>query len=98
MKKHIAHDEGYQYVPLDDWTNYFYTNDFDLSVTLLCKGYNLVTIDAEQGGKKIFVFKNSTGIGDAIDGYWTNSIEVKPLEFANARKNLKSRLYGMRQR
>ena len=98
MKKHIAHDEGYQYVPLDDWTNFFYTTDFDLSVCLLCNEYNLVTIDAEPSGKKIFVFKNDAGIGDVIDGYWSNRIEVKPLEFANARKNLKSRLYGMRQR
>lgn len=96
MKKHIAEDEGHQYVPLDDWTNYFYSTDFDLAVTLLCKNFEMVTIDAEQNGKKIFVFKNDAGIGDVVDGYWSNRIDVHPLEFANTRKNLKSRLFGMK--
>ncbi len=95
MQKHIAQNEGYEYVPLDDWTNYFYTSDFDLSVTLTCKGYSLATIDAPQNGKLVFVFKNGAGISDAVDGYWSNRITVNPLEFANARKNLKSRIFGM---
>ena len=96
MKTHIAEDEGHQYIPLDDWINYFYSTDFDLAVTLLCKNFLMVTIDVEQNGKKIFVFKNEKGIGEVIDGYWSNRIEVHPLEFANARKNLKSRLFGMK--
>ncbi len=95
MRKYNTQNNEQPLIPLDDWDHYFYTNDFDLSVTLLCKGYNLVTIDAEPNGKKIFVFKNDEGIGAVIDGYWTNGIDVKPLEFANARKNLKSRLYAM---
>lgn len=97
MKKHIAENEGYQYIPLDDWTNYFYTSDFDLSVTLICKGYNLATIDTEPNNKMVFVFKNNASIGEVIDGYWSNRVLVNPLEFANARKNLKSRIFGMRK-
>lgn len=97
MKKHIAENEGYQYIPLDDWTNYFYTSDFDLSVTLICKGYNLATIDAEPNNKMVFVFKNNASIGEVVDGYWSNRVLVNPLEFANARKNLKSRIFGMRK-
>ena len=97
MKKHIAENEGYQYIPLDDWTNYFYTSDFDLSVTLICKGYNLATIDAEPNNKMVFVFKNNASIGEVVDGYWSNRVLVNPLEFANARKNLKPRIFGMRK-
>lgn len=82
-------------IPLDDWDNYYYTNDFDLSVTLLCKGFNLVSIDEERGGKKIFIFEMTKGIGAVIDGFWSNDVTVRPLEYANARKNLKSRLYAM---
>ena len=97
MYKNTKVNEESQYVPLDDWTNYFYTSDFDLSVTLICKGHTLATIDAEPSGKLIFVFKKNTGMGDVVDGYWTNKILVNPLEFANARKNLKSRIFGIRK-
>lgn len=97
MNKNITKEQNYQYIPLDDWNNYFYTSDFDLSVTLICKSYNLVTIDAEPSGKFVFVFKNESGIKDVVDGYWSNHITVSPLDFANARKNLKSRIFGVRK-
>jgi hypothetical protein len=32
-----------------------------------------------------------------VDGYWSNRVSVNPLEFSNARKNLKSRIFGMRK-
>lgn len=97
MNKNTKANDDYQYIPLDDWTNYFYTSDFDLSVTLICKGYNLATIDAEPNNKMVFVFKNNASIGEVVDGYWSNRVLVNPLEFANARKNLKSRIFGMRK-
>jgi len=97
MNKNIDTSENYQCIPLDNWANYFYTSDFDLSVTLICKGYILETIDAELNGKLIFVFKNNTGIGKIIDGYWSNKITVNPLEFANSRKNLKTRIFGIKK-
>lgn len=96
MNKDARVNNEYQYIPLDDWKNYFYTSDFDLSVTLICKGYDLATIDAEPNNKMIFVFKNNVGIEGVVDGYWSNRVVVNPLEFANARKNLKSRIYGMK--
>lgn len=97
MNKNTKANEDYQYIPLDDWKNYFYTTDFDLSVTLICKSYTLATIDAEANGKMVFVFKNNAGLSDVVDGYWSNRILVNPLEFANARKNLKSRIFGMKK-
>lgn len=93
----VSDDVDYQRIPLDDWKNYFYTTDFDLSVTLICKGHPLVTIDAEPSGKLIFVFKSSSQLGSIVDGYWSNKITVSPLDFANARKNLKSRIFGTRK-
>ena len=97
MNKNITQEQDYQYIPLDDWSSYFYTSDFDLSVTLICKSYNLVTIDTEPNGKFVFVFKNESGIKDVVDGYWSNRITVSPLDFANARKNLKSRIFGAKK-
>ena len=95
MQQHTAHNEGYRYLPLDEKD--LSTSDFDLSVTLICKGYNLETIDAQPNGKLVFIFKNIAGISDIVEGYWSNRITVSPLDFANARKNLKSRIFGMQK-
>ena len=97
MQKHTAQEEGYQYVPLDDYENYYYSNDIDVASALVCKGYTLVDIVPINHTKATFVFKNHLAIVDAVDGFWSNRIEVRPQEFANARKNLKSRIYGMKK-
>jgi hypothetical protein len=94
MKKHIAHDEGYRYVRTDD--ELVNLSDFDLAVTLLSKGFAMNMIRDDGYGKKIFVFKHERNIDDVINGYWSNQIDVKPLDFVNNRKNLKSRIFGMR--
>ena len=82
-------------IPLDDHEHYFYTNDFPLSVTLICKSYELATIDQEYNGKYIFIFRLSRGIGSVIDGYWQHRVSVDPLEYENHRKNLKSRMFSL---
>ena len=97
MRKHTAHEEGYQYLPLDDYEHYYYSNDIDVASALVCKGYALADIVPLNNNKATFVFKNHPAILDAVDGFWSNRIEVRPLEFANARKNLKSRIYGMKK-
>lgn len=97
MQKHTAENEGYKYVSYDDGKNY-QSSDFDCAVTLVCKGYPLLTIDTEDTGKLVFVFKDDDNIKSIVDGYWSNKITVNPLEFASVRKNLKSRIYGMTKR
>lgn len=81
----------------DELDRYFETTDFDLSVALMCKNYVLESIENELGNKLVFVFQKDEDIEDVVDGYWSNKILVSPLEFANARKNLKSRIYGMKK-
>lgn len=85
------------YIPLDDYQNYYYSNDIDVASTLVCKGYTLVDIVPISHTKATFVFKNHPAITDAVDGFWSSRIEVRPLEFANTRKNLKSRIYAMQK-
>ncbi len=63
MNKNINANEDYQYIPLDDWKNYFYTTDFDLSVTLICKSYSLATIDAENNNLFYFIAVNMLSYG-----------------------------------
>lgn len=94
MKKNNRNKE-LKYLPLDDNSNYFYGNDIDVASTLICKKYQLVDIALVNSTKSTFIFKNHPAITQTVDGFWSNRIEVRPLEFANARKNLKSRIYGM---
>lgn len=96
MKKNKESDEV-EHVPLDDYKNYYYSNDIDVASTLICKGYELTDITPISHNKATFVFKNHPAITDAVEGFWSNRIEVRPLEFANVRKNLKSRIFGMRK-
>lgn len=98
MQKHIAHGEGYRYIPLEDPKDYFSTFDFDLAVFLICKEYELETIDTREDKRLVFIFKkDSRDILDIVDEYWSNKTTVSPLDFVNVRKNLKSRIYGMRK-
>lgn len=84
-------------IPLDDYVNYYYQSDIDVASMLICKGYALEDIVSVSHKKVTFIFKNHPAIKDAVDGFWSNRIEVHPLEFANARKNLKSRVYAMQR-
>jgi hypothetical protein len=75
----------------DDYQNYYYTNDIDVASVLSCKGYVLVDIVPINHNKATFVFKNHPTIAEAVEGFWGNRIEVRPLEFANIRKNHRQR-------
>lgn len=97
MKNKILNSRTYEYIPLDDAREYHYSTDIDVASTLICKGYTLVDITPVSGTKVTFIFNNHPTISEAEGGFWSNRIEVKPLEFSNARKNLKSRIYAMQK-
>ncbi len=84
------------YIPLDDYKNFYYCSDIDIGATLVTKNIELVSIDKIGGTKVTFIFKNHPDIKEMVEGFWSNKIEVHPLEFANARKNLKSRIFAMK--
>lgn len=93
----MKNNNDFEYIPVSGVENYFYTHDFDFAVTLICKDCDLITIDSEPGGRMVFIFEDTPEIKEIFDGYWANKITVDPLEFTNARKNLKSRIYGMKK-
>ena len=88
--------EEFEYIPLDDHEHYAYISDIEIAATLVAKGFTLASIDKISETKATFIFRKERDIEDVVDGFWSNRIEVYPLEFANARKNLKSRIYAMR--
>lgn len=88
--------DDFEDIPSDDHKNYYYCSDIEIASTLVAKGFILASINKISETKATFIFKKDRGIEGIVDGFWTNRIEVYPLEFANTRKNLKSRIYAMR--
>lgn len=87
-------NEDYQYVRISDTKKYYQTQDFLLSVTLLCNGFLLETIEVNTKGKHLFIFRNDEQMAGFIERYFANKLLVNPVEYENARKNLKSRVYS----
>ena len=97
MKKHTGHLDGYAYIAVDvnNPNEYFSSNDFPLAVTLMCKGFELITLDKNETTKKYeFLFEQSSDMTSLIADYWVHRVSVDPLEYENYRKNLKARMYS----
>ncbi len=56
----------------------------------------ILSIKFELSGKGIFIFERSKSNDGLIDSYWNGSLLVKPLEFFQQLKVLKSRIYAGR--
>lgn len=97
MNKNTKSNDDYKYIDLYDYKNYTYISDIDVASTCICKGHELVSIEKFNEIKATFIFKNQLEISKIIEDFWNNEAFVHPLEFANARKNLKSRIYRMKK-
>lgn len=84
----------YQYIPLDDQTNYFYTFDLGCSAALISAGFELVSLDKANPRKVQFIFRREIGIEKVVDDYWADRLEVKARAFFDNVKMLKSRIYS----
>ncbi len=86
--------EEYQYIPLDDHTNYFYTFDLGCSAALISAGFELVSLDKANPRKVQFIFRREIGIKKVVDDYWADRLEVKARTFFDNVKMLKNRIYS----
>jgi len=86
--------EEYQYIPLDDQTNYFYTFDLGCSAALISAGFELVSLDKTNPRKVQFIFRREVGIEKVVDDYWADRLEVKARAFFDNMKMLKNRIYS----
>lgn len=84
----------YQYVPLDDHTNYFYTFDLGCSTALISTGFQLISLDKTNPKKVLFIFRREIGIENVVDKYWADRLEVKARSFFDNVKMLKNRIYS----
>jgi hypothetical protein len=94
--KQQSNMENFKYIPLDDYKNFYYCTDIELASTLCVKNFELVSIDKITESKVSFIFRNEPEITNIVNNFWANKVTVFPLEFANARKNLKTRVFAMK--
>ncbi len=79
-----------------------YENKNNIKTSDLCLGATLslfspiLYIDFEDSGKGIFIFERSKENDSLIERYWNGSLLVKPIEFFQQLKVLKSRIYAGR--
>ena len=71
------------------------TQDMGISVALICRGFELLDLRSEGTSKRVvFIFRNSNGIEEAIQDYWSGKLRVDAKLYWNETKNLKTRLYS----
>ena len=75
--------------------DYIYTSDFSLASYLIYKKYFLESIETNKSKKYTFIFKKNE-ISDAVENlFYAGKLLINPLDYENARKTLKSRLYSI---
>jgi hypothetical protein len=73
---------------------YFESTDLGLATALICRCYDLITLDRQDPRKVLFIFKREIGIEQDTDNYWDNRLEVKARSFFDNLRTLKNRIYS----
>jgi hypothetical protein len=84
----------YQYIPLDNNEEYFYTYDLGCSSALISAGFELISLDKANPQKVQFIFHRKIGIERVVNDYWADCLEIKARTFFDNIKMLKNRIYS----
>lgn len=75
--------------------DYIYTSNFSLASYLVYKKYFLEAVETDRSKKHTFIFQKNH-IGDEVENlFYAGKLLINPLDYENARKTLKSRLYSI---
>lgn len=86
--------KDFEYIPLGNSKEYMESADLGLATALVCRGYNLITLDKQDPRKVSFVFKRKVGIEEDTDDYWSDRLEIKARNYFENLRNLKNRIYS----
>lgn len=86
--------EDYEYIPLNDDSNYACFSDLGCVGGLIEKSFKLVSLDKENPYKVIFIFAKESGISKTADDYWSGNLQVDARSYFDTIKMLKNRLYS----
>jgi hypothetical protein len=70
-------------------------NDIDLASTCLCLGLSMIEIEPQSRTKAFFVFEASHKLDQITQDFYEGKLKVDPMLFAQYRKHLKTRLFGL---
>lgn len=79
--------------------DYYKTDSFLLASYLVAKGIELADLEPSNSGseKFIFCFRASKNLHLLIDEYFTLKASIRPQDFANAQKTLKSIIHSKKE-
>ncbi len=72
---------------------YFETSDFALITALCCLGYSIASVDRRNGSRAVFFVLRDRFLDEHIQGYWSHSLLIDPLQYFHTLKEVKTRLY-----
>jgi len=70
-------------------------NDIDLASACLCLGLPMIDIEPQSRTKAFFLFEASHKLDQITQDFYDGKLKVDPLLFAQHRKYLKTRLFGL---
>lgn len=73
---------------------HFESSDLSLVATLRCFGARIEGVDRSNPSRAIFHIPREKGLDQLVEAFWAHSLKVDPIEYFNALKEAKSRLYG----
>lgn len=82
MNKYLKESDSYR------------TSDLNLAATLQCSGYRIEAVDKNNPSKVIFLIKRDGQLDALVQMYFTHQLQVEPIAFANALKEIKTRIYN----
>ncbi|KKP37655.1 MAG: hypothetical protein UR28_C0028G0023 [Candidatus Peregrinibacteria bacterium GW2011_GWF2_33_10] len=73
---------------------FFSSSDINLIASFCCYGYKIHYVNKQDPSKAIFYIKRDKNLDELIRAYFCKEIRVEPMDFANAIKALKTRIYN----
>lgn len=68
------------------------TADLTLAATLLAMGFDVLGIDMSNPKRQLFHFQKTLEIDSVIENYWNKKIVLSPIDVANSRRELITRI------
>ncbi len=77
-----------------DHEKVYTTSDLALASALVSLGFELLKLDRTNSKRVVFVFEADNYIQSDVEAFWNSKLRVDPIEYSDAQKYLKNRIYA----
>ncbi len=74
-------------------SEYYKSGNLSLVATLCCLGAKVEAVDRSNGPWAVFCVRRERGLDQIVQAFYAREIKVDPLDYFNALKQCKTRLY-----